>query len=207
MPIAQTPWQKWTDHVRRWKDCTKCPLYTQRNHIVLARGSIPADVVFVGEAPGTSENDLGQPFIGPAGKLLDQIIERAWRSITDTPTFALTNLVACFPRESKEAGTNEPDVAEIKACQPRLAEFIDLCSPKLLVAVGGLADTHLAAALPAKTVLSAGGRVEGHKSLVYWTSIVHPAHIVRAPLAQQGMMLQKAVVVLSNALEEMYLPF
>ncbi len=64
----------WTDHVERWKDCTKCPLHTQRSNIVIARGQLPADVVFIGEAPGAIEDGTGLPFKDPAGALLDQII-------------------------------------------------------------------------------------------------------------------------------------
>src|SRR5207244_4450732 len=123
----------WTDHVARWKDCTACPLCQQRDRIVLARGQVPCDVVFVGEAPGASEDVLGQPFVGPAGRLLDQIIERA---LPAGARFALTNLVACFPREAKARGENMPEVKEILACRPRLLEFIDLCRPKLVVRVG-----------------------------------------------------------------------
>src|SRR3954471_2435855 len=97
----------WLEHVARWRDCTRCPLSQQRSNIVLARGQVPCDVLFVGEAPGASEDALAQPFCGPAGHLLDQIVERALPPIV---SYAMTNLVCCFPREAKAQGDNEPEI-------------------------------------------------------------------------------------------------
>jgi uracil-DNA glycosylase len=71
----------WSAHVDDWKDCTRCPLHTVRSNVVLARGSIPCDILFVGEAPGRSEDALGKPFVGPAGILLDEMIEDALSGI------------------------------------------------------------------------------------------------------------------------------
>ncbi len=176
----------WTQHVQRWRDCKLCPLHQQRTNIVLARGTIPADVVLIGEAPGNSEDVIGQPFVGPAGRKLDEIIEEAWSRLDiggRIPTYALTNLCACFPKEAKDAKINEPAKAEILACRPRLEEFIALCRPRLIVAVGKLAEAYIP---------EIGVEV---------VSIVHPAHIVRMPVAQQGMAINKAVVTLVTAIE------
>ena len=173
----------WTEHVAKWKDCTNCPLCQQRDQICLARGSLPADIVFIGEAPGASEDAIGQPFKGPAGKLLDQIIERAYSRVIPT-TF--TNLVACFPREAKERGDNEPEREEIEACHSRLVEFINIAQPKLIVCVGALATKYV-----------------NHDDNVRCVDIVHPAAIIRMPLAQQQMAVQKSIVVLRNAVEDM----
>jgi uracil-DNA glycosylase len=127
----------WTDHVARWQDCTACPLAQQRTNIVLARGQVPCDVCFIGEAPGKIEDDLGAPFMGPAGHLMDQIIERA---VPPGVTCALANLVCCFPKEAKATGDNEPTYKEIMACRPRLREFIGIADPRLIVTVGSLAE-------------------------------------------------------------------
>lgn len=181
----------WLDHVAKWKDCTACPLCRQRDNIVLARGQVPCDVLFVGEAPGASEDALGRPFVGPAGHLLDQIIERA---LPPGTRYALTNLVACFPRDAKAEGINEPEVSEIKACRPRLEEFIELCSPRLVVCVGSLASDWLQH--------DAYGKVCGATAV----DIVHPAAILRMPLAQKQMAVQRAIVVLRNAVEDMINP-
>lgn len=173
----------WADHVSRWKDCQACPLCHQRDRICLARGVVPCDVLFIGEAPGASEDAIGQPFVGPAGRLLDQIIER---SMYLTATHALTNLVCCFPREAKERGENEPEHNEILACRPRLIEFVNIAQPRLIVCVGSLAAEYI-----------------NHHDSVPCVDIVHPAAILRMPLAQKQMAAQKTIVVLRRAVEDM----
>lgn len=183
----------WLEHVNNWKDCTACPLAQQRSNICFARSEwigedrpnlhLPCDVAFIGEAPGASEDAIGLPFIGPAGRLMDQIIERALpRGVTHT----LFNLVLCFPREAKERGDNEPTREEILACRPRLVEFVNLCQPKLIVTVGDLADRY----------------VPKHSTMRY-ADIVHPAHILaRLPQAQKGMATNKCIVVIRSAVED-----
>ena len=174
----------WFNFVERWRDCTACPLSRQRTNIVLARGTVPCDVLLVGEAPGASEDAIGLPFIGPAGHLLDQIIERA---LPDEVTTAMTNLVCCYPAEAKARGDNEPEVAEIKACRPRLQEFIGVAAPRLVVLVGSLANDWVQH--------DTRGRVGGAKVV----SIVHPAAILRMPLVQKQMAVQRCVVQVRNA--------
>src|SRR6266852_6184221 len=130
----------WTQHVERWKDCRRCPLWEQRTQVVLARGQIPCDLLFVGEAPGENEDLLGSPFVGPAGNLLDCIIKRSLMDHRDVWwRLGFTNLVACFPREAKVAGTNEPPDEAIMACRSRLTEFVEMAKPRLIVCVGSLA--------------------------------------------------------------------
>lgn len=182
----------WTDHVASWKDCTECPLCQQRDRIVLARGQVPADVVFVGEAPGASEDAMGIPFCGPAGQLLDQIVERA---LSPEVRRAFTNLVACFPREAKMAGDNEPERGEIMSCRPRLAEFVLLCKPKLVVTVGRLATEYMHS-----------GTLYPHGQDIQFCSIDHPAYILRMPLVQRQMATQKAIVVVRTAVAAMLEP-
>ena len=172
----------WTEHVSRWKDCTACSLHQQRDRICLARGTVPCDVLFVGEAPGASEDAIGQPFVGPAGKLLDQIIER---SLPKLVTCALTNLVCCYPREAKAERVNEPEREEVLACRPRLVEFVNVARPGLIVCVGSLARRYVEEA-------------EGVRSI----DIVHPAAILRMPMAQKQMAVQKSIVTIQNAVED-----
>lgn len=193
----------WTDHVKNWKDCIRCPLGQQRDRICLARGSVPCDVLFVGEAPGASEDAIGLPFVGPAGRLLDQIVDRAIGStlikgpvgyngvgLMDDPkpvTTAFTNLVACFPAEAKAEGINEPHMSEIKACRERLVEFVNTAQPRLIVCVGALASEHV-----------------DHGDTVPCVDIVHPAFILaRLPLAQKQMAVQREIVRLRCAVEKM----
>ncbi len=87
-----TPYKQ---HVIDWKECRRCALCETRTRTVLCRGNVPAQVVFIGEAPGASEDVKGTPFFGPAGHLLNHIIERA--GLVETPT-CITNLLGCIPK-------------------------------------------------------------------------------------------------------------
>lgn len=175
----------WTDHVHRWRDCQLCPLCHQRDRICLARGTVPCDVLFIGQAPGASEDARGRPFDGPAGNLLDQIIGRA---LPPEVTYALTNLVCCFPRNAKAEGSEEPEYNEILSCRPRLIEFVNIAQPRLIVCVGALAAEYV-----------------DHSDTVRCIDIIHPAAILRKdmPQAQKNMAAQRAIVILRNAVEDM----
>lgn len=174
----------WLQHVEKWKDCTRCPLGHQRFRICIARGTVPCDVLFVGEAPGATEDAWGEVFVGPAGALMDQIIERG---VPDNLTYALTNLVLCFPREAKEAGINKPKDDEILECRPRLIEFVNIAQPRLIVAVGVLAHKWLP-----------------EDASVPVVKILHPAYILaRMPRAQQGFASQKCAVQIHSAVQKM----
>ena len=197
-------------HVQRWTGCTDCLLSECRGKMVFARGTVPCDVLFIGEAPGESENVIGKPFVGPAGKLLDAIIESAfpkrWVDDATDPqgamaevvngapakfSHALTNLTCCIPRQWDGSKAGEPEPQEIVACQPRLAEFVGLCRPKMIVCVGKLAALWVPRLPP---MVMAGIKV---------IDVAHPAHILRANAAQRPLMVQRVVVTLANALEEL----
>ena len=154
----------------------------QRDRICLARGEVPCDMLFVGEAPGMSEDAIGLPFVGPAGQLLDQIIERSLPSGT---THTMTNLVACFPRDAKTQGINEPERGEVLECRQRLIEFVNIAQPQLIVRVGKMAVQYLGFDLSVPVV-----------------DIDHPAYILRMPLVQRQMAVQRCVVHLRNTCED-----
>jgi len=175
-----TPYQR---HETKWGRCTRCLLCEQRRRIVLARGRVPCDVLFIGEAPGASEDVLGKPFVGPAGKLLDSIIKDA---MPEHLIYALTNLVCCYPREAKSTGENEPPEEAIEACAPRLKEFVYICQPRVIVLVGRLAVKYVPASLllPRK-----------------WAEIIHPAAIIRMDVSQRGLARQRARVSIEDTVE------
>lgn len=188
---------EWSEYKGRWgKGCGNAICSTARN-VCLARGSVPCDVLFVGEAPGESEDVIGRPFVGPAGKLLDRIVTDAMGDLivgqdeNDNDvrlTCAFANLVGCIPRNELEKAA-EPDAAEIRQCSTRLNEFVQLCRPKLLVAVGALSRKWLESCVT----------TDGIKVV----SIDHPAFIIRSNVTAQGLLIQKAVVTLSNAVEDL----
>lgn len=193
--MPTTPYES---HRQLWAGCRKCGLCEGRQNVVLARGRVPADVLFVGEAPGQSEDVLGRPFVGPAGRLLDQIIEGAWESVSlpegqggkFVATCAFTNLVACIPIGEDGDKVKEPESADIMSCQPRLEQFIKICKPKLIVCVGALSAKWLR-----KNSASYG---VGDIKMV---DLVHPAAILRSNIAQRGLAIQRAIVTLANAVE------
>jgi uracil-DNA glycosylase family 4 len=177
--------------VEEWRNCTRCELHQHRKRVVMARGSLPADVVFVGEAPGLSEDVIGQPFTGPAGKLLDHIVSR---SVPKSMRVCFTNLVACVPKygdATSKAG--EPDQDSIDQCAPRLTDLLQLCDPKLIVTVGSLARDNLDPKYASKHDIPDVPQVH----------ILHPAAILRQSTVVQGMSVQKCVVDIRNAIEDM----
>ena len=178
-------------HVRDWSACTRCSLSERRTRVVLGRGSLPCDVLFVGEAPGTSEDSLGQPFKGPAGKVLDSIIGS---SLPEGTRVAMTNLVGCIPLDEQNDKTAEPEDESVRACSPRLVEFADMASPKLIVCVGKLATHWLNTTMTRDTVRL--------KQDVRKVDIVHPAAILRANPAARGIMAKRCVVTIRNAVRD-----
>jgi uracil-DNA glycosylase len=125
---------------------------------------------------------LGIPFIGPAGKLLDYIVETA---VDGQYSCAWTNLIACLPLGDDGEKTAQPSSESIKACSTRLHEFITMCHPRLIVYVGALSAKH-AKDYGAKTI-----------------QITHPAAILRSDISQRSLAIQRSIVQISDALEEM----
>jgi uracil-DNA glycosylase family 4 len=184
-----SPYRK---HVLKWDSCQRCPLCKTRKRTVLARGRVPCDVLFVGEAPGASENVLGQPFKGPAGHILDYLIEQ---TLSDY-SYCLTNLIACIPIGEGGDKIEEPSEESIKACQPRLQEMVRLCKPRLIVTVGKLSDKWTPIATERLSV------AKGTKP-PQWCSIIHPAAITRMEPAQQGLAVQRCTVALEDAVADL----
>ena len=192
--------QKW----RRGCGSDQC----SKARVVLYKGTLPCDLLFIGEAPGESENVLGRPFVGPAGKLLDSIIEDAVGGLVlgagaitendisdgEPVRCAFTNVVGCIPRESDGEKAKEPEHEQILCCQGRLAEFVKLANPRLIVCIGALArdytDPMLKDACPIREDVP---RV----------AITHPAAILRANVTNRGLMRQRCVVTLRNAVLEL----
>lgn len=184
-----TPFQR---HCHRWKDGCGASICPSRTRLVLARGTLPCDVLFVGEAPGEAENVIGRPFVGPAGKLLDHICSEAFAGYV--LRWAFTNVVACIPRLGDGEKAAEPDEESIRQCRPRLEEFVRMAEPRVVVAVGKLAYDHLQPGYKHSTDV-------GRAKVVH---ITHPAAILRANVAGQGLMVQRCVVQIQDALEEVF---
>ena len=124
------------------KHCEGCPLFGRATQTVFGSGPARADIVMVGEQPGDVEDRLGKPFVGPAGKLLDQLLEEAG---IERQRVYLTNAVKHFkwsPR-GKRRLHGKPNSREISACQPWLEAELTAIKPDLLVLLGATAAQSL----------------------------------------------------------------
>lgn len=136
-------------HVEQWKNCTMCEIgVSARNHVFF-RGTLPCDVLFVGEGPGREEDKEGKPFVGRSGKLLDEWIATAFGGVR--MTWAITNVVACRPCEHEHAPNRRPRPKEISNCRPRLWEFLqEISGARGLVLLGAVAQEACVSMLPGK---------------------------------------------------------
>lgn len=110
------------------RSCTRCPLHRSRTHAVPGEGPARARILLVGEAPGRTEDAEGRPFVGAAGRLLDDALRRA--EIRRQSTF-ITNTVKCRP-----PGNRRPRAAELAACRPYLLAQVAAVRPRVVVAMG-----------------------------------------------------------------------
>lgn len=117
-------------------DCTRCGLCETRQHVVFGMGIEDADIMFVGEGPGEQEDLTGLPFVGPAGKLLDDML-----SIIDldrTVNCYIANIVKCRPPRNRDPMETEQD-----ACIGYLRNQVALVKPKIIVCLGRIAAMRL----------------------------------------------------------------
>jgi len=134
--------------------CTRCPLYSSRTRAVPGEGPLNASIMFVGEAPGRSEDLEGRPFVGSAGKLLDSLLSSIG---VERGGVYITNVVKCRPPSNRE-----PFDSEVRACNPYLRRQISIIKPKIIVALGRIAGRTLyeMAGLRWDSIRAARGRVE-----------------------------------------------
>jgi len=118
--------------------CVKCPhLAAARKNVVFGVGSIDAELMFIGEAPGADEDEQGEPFVGRAGQLLTKIIQTMGLQRGDV---YIGNILKCRPdTPGQSAGNRKPTSPEMETCIPYLHEQIDLIRPKVIVALGATA--------------------------------------------------------------------
>ena len=153
LSTIETDWREYQDD---WKECERCPLCEDRKKVVLARGKLPAHVLFVGEAPGTSEDSIGYAFVGPAGQKANEIIQAAFNDLYPDETFissagsignprrgyirfAFANIVGCIPWNEEGDGVRPPTKTEAKTCQAHLTRLIELAEPVAIVTLGKVA--------------------------------------------------------------------
>ncbi|WP_009959312.1 UdgX family uracil-DNA binding protein [Verrucomicrobium spinosum] len=158
--------------------CKACPLYKDATQTVFGEGHVSAEIVFLGEQPGDQEDLAGKPFVGPAGRLLDQALQEAG---IDRETCYVTNAVKHFKwkRQGKRRLHQTPVQAEIHACKPWWRAELAIIKPRILVCLGATA---------ARTVLEHAvkiGDVRGEFMETTWCEktlvTVHPSSLLRQP--------------------------
>ena len=158
--------------------CTSCPLYKNATQTVFGEGRPMADVVFVGEQPGDAEDLAGKPFIGPAGRLLDQALAEAG---IDRAMVYVTNAVKHFKWEprGKRRLHKTPNSRDIAACRPWLEAEVAALQPRVLVALGATAAGTILG--PKIKVLRDRGQILPSEFCAQTIVTVHPSSLLRAP--------------------------
>lgn len=157
------------------KDCTKCPLHKSRNKFVFGVGNPDADVMVIGEGPGADEDKQGEPFVGRAGKLLNDILKAINFQREEV---YIANIVKCRP-----PGNRTPVIEEMDACFPYLAKQIELIKPKLILALGLTAAQGLLRKRDSLT--SMRGKIFDYKGIKTMVTY-HPAALLRNPQWKRG---------------------
>ena len=153
------------------KKCKKCSLSKLRKNVVIGEGSIKADLMFIGEAPGETEDKTGLPFVGRAGKLLTKIIEAMHLS---REKVYIANIVKCRP-----PGNRNPQEEEVNDCFPYLLEQISLIKPKIIVVLGAVALKSLLKNKKLSITMIRGKYIDWNGFKLMPT--FHPAYLLRNP--------------------------
>ena len=158
-------------------ECHLCLLSKSRTNVVFGEGDLNADLMFIGEAPGATEDKLGKPFVGRSGELLTKMIENVLHIKREE--VYITNIVKCRPTDNRE-----PSTTEAHTCQPFLLKQIELIKPKIIIALGGTAYYYLSGD---DTPIS---KVRGtlHKQNDYTLiPTYHPSYLLRNPSAKKDV--------------------
>jgi uracil-DNA glycosylase family 4 len=151
-------------------DCTRCRLHERRTNIVFGVGNVNPDIMFVGEGPGADEDEQGEPFVGRAGQLLNNMIIAMGIKREDV---YIANVVKCRP-----PGNRTPENDECDTCSPFLLRQIEVIKPKVIVALGATA---------AKTLLAVNDSMGNLRGRWYdfkgsrLAATYHPSYLLRDP--------------------------
>jgi uracil-DNA glycosylase family 4 len=150
-------------------DCKKCPLHYSRKKAVPGEGPVKADIMFIGEGPGFHENEQGRPFVGPAGKYLEELLASIGMKRADV---FITNVVKCRPPSNRD-----PEPGEIDACSGYLDRQIRAINPTVIVTLGRFS---MARYLPNAKISAIHGRATRVKGRLV-VAMYHPAAALHQP--------------------------
>lgn len=176
-PAIELP-QDWDALAAQVRDCRSCKLCTTRNRTVFGIGGRASPVLIVGEGPGADEDAKGEPFVGRAGRLLDEMLKAIGRSrheVDADRAVYIANVVKCRP-----PGNRDPEPDEVEACRPYLEQQIRLLKPRLIVGLGRIAAQRLlktdAPLMRLRGELHHYGPEQTPLMITY-----HPAYLLRSP--------------------------
>lgn len=172
-------------------DCRRCPLWRTRNHIVFGEGNPRAKIMFIGEAPGAMEDRTGRPFVGKAGGLLTDIIEKGMGMKRSDVYIA--NILKCRP-----PGNRDPLPSEVEKCIGFLHEQINVVRPDIIIALGRVATQNL---LETSTPISKlRGRFHDFMGIKLMPTY-HPSYLLQNPSKKRDVWED-----IKKVLKEMGLP-
>ncbi len=169
--VPTTPSANWADLKQQVHDCTACKLRAGCTQTVFGVGDEKAEWLFVGEGPGADEDERGEPFVGQAGKLLDNML--AAIKLKRGQNVYIANIVKCRPPNNRT-----PEADEVATCLPYLQQQISLIRPKLIVALGKTAATSLLGR--DATLGSFRGAVHDYRGTPLIVTY-HPSYLLRSP--------------------------
>ncbi len=161
---------EWPELRAAVSSCTRCPLHSSRTQAVFGVGNENAEWLIIGEAPGAEEDRRGEPFVGRAGQLLDEMLRAAGQQRAQV---FIANILKCRPPNNRD-----PEAEEAAACRAYLQRQIELIQPRIILAVGRIAAQQL---LETDTPV---GRLRGQLHRFEDTPLVvtyHPAYLLRSP--------------------------
>jgi DNA polymerase len=160
----------WPELRERVAGCTRCALAQNRTHTVFGVGNEAADWMIIGEAPGAEEDRQGEPFVGRAGKLLDQMLLAIGER---RESVFIANILKCRPPNNRD-----PKADEAAACRDYLERQIELVQPKIILAVGRIAAQNLLGTdEPVGRMRGRAYDLDGIPLVVTY----HPAYLLRSP--------------------------
>jgi DNA polymerase len=160
----------WDALAERVASCTDCRLCERRRNTVFGVGDRAAEWMLVGEAPGENEDRVGEPFVGQAGKLLDNMLHAL--SLARGENLYIANVIKCRP-----PGNRNPEPDEVARCEPYLQRQVQLVKPKIIVALGRFAAQSLLKTTG--SIASLRGRVHEYEGVPVIVTY-HPAYLLRS---------------------------
>ena len=170
--------------------CTKCAIGLKRKNCVFGCGNKNADIMFIGEAPGQTEDEEGIPFVGKAGKHFDKFLTAVGMERDDV---YIANILKCRPPNNRD-----PDSTEEDACIGYLREQFRLIRPKVLVCLGRISAMRLIK--PDFRITREHGQWF-YKGGIWMTAVYHPAALLRDPVKKEDML--RDMMAVREKLEEL----